>query len=96
MHQQNKCGSAKEHGSAEPTSSSHEPFQSLHEESPLNEFEEMEELWVGAFPTIFLFGRAHGNHSLLNPRQMEHLLLQFTNAAATNRELLFFLFDAKS
>jgi len=69
----NKTNAAqpKKHGSAEPTSSSHEPFQSLCEESPLNEFEEMEELLVGAFPTIFLFGRAYGNHNLLNPRQIQ-------------------------
>jgi len=62
----------------------------------LNEFEEMEELLVGAFPTVFLLGQAYGSKGLMKPNQMEHLLMQHTNAAATNRELLFFLFDVKS
>ena len=32
----------------------------------------------------------------MNPKEMRHLLLQYTNAAATDRELLFYLFDCKS
>jgi len=46
-------------------------FQSKCEESPPNEFEEMEELLVGLFPTIFFFGRACENNSVLNPRQIQ-------------------------
>ena len=63
---------------------------------PVCELTDMHELLVGAFPSVFMLGLSYPRKSLLNPQQMEHLLLQHTNAAATNRELLFYLFDCKS
>ena len=71
-------------------------WKSERDAEPLNEFEEMQELLVSAFPTVFMFGITYKNDSLMNPKQMEHLLLQYTNSAATNRELLFYLFDCQS
>ena len=66
------------------------------EEDPVNEFEDMHELLVSAFPSVFMLGKSYPKKSLLDPHQMEHLLLQHTHAAATNKELLFYLFDCKS
>ena len=64
---------------------------------PMNEFQDMQELLVGAFPQIFLFGKTYTTKtSFPTPQEIEHLLLQYTNAAATNRSLLFYLFDCKS
>ena len=78
--------------------SDHDPdvWQSTREEEPLNEFEDMQELLVGAFPQVFLLGKTYPERSLLNAVQMEHLLLQYTNVAATNRELMFYLYDCQS
>ena len=70
-------------------------LQSEREEEPLNEFTEMEELLTGAFPSVFLFGTAYSSKSTLSSSQVEHLLLQFTNEAATNKELLFYLYDCQ-
>ena len=71
-------------------------LRSTREEEPMNEFEDMQELLVGAFPQVFMLGQTYESNSLLNNVQMEHLLMQYTNAAATCRELLFYLFDCKS
>ena len=71
-------------------------WKSTREENPLNEFEDMQTLLVGAYPWVFLLGKTYPNNSLLNPGQMEHLLLQYTNAAATCRELLFYLHDCQT
>ena len=69
---------------------------SLREEEPMCEFTDMQALLVGAFPNVFMLGRTYPQKNLLSPQEMEHLLLQHTNAAATNRELLFYLFDCKA
>ena len=66
------------------------------EMEPVCSLTNMQELLVGAFPSAFMLGLSYPRKSLLNPQQMEHLLLQHTNAAATNQELLFYLFDCKS
>lgn len=71
------------------------------DEHPLSEFEDLEQLLVGAFPQIFILGIAYkfnkklesGKFTSLSKVHFKHLLLQYTTAAATNRELLFFLFD---
>ena len=79
----------------ENSNGGHTIYKSEREGEPLNEFLEMEELLTGAFPTIFMFGNAYNQKSSLNHCQIEHLLLQFTNAAATNKELLFYLHDCQ-
>ncbi len=57
----------------------------------------MHNLLVGAFPQVFLFGRSYTTKkSFPTPTEIEHLLLQYTNSAATNQSLLFYLFDCKS
>ena len=71
-------------------------WQSKRKSKPLNEFIEMQELLTGAFPFTFLFGKSYECNALITPKQTEHLLLQYTNSAATNLELLFYLFDCKS
>ena len=71
-------------------------WKSTREEDPVNEFQDMGELLIGAFPTVFVLGKTHDCRSLLDAQQMEHLLLQHTHAAANNRQLLFYLFDCKS
>ena len=71
-------------------------WESVRESTPIDEFNEMEELLTSAFPNVFLLGKAYGKKSLMSPAEMEHLLLQHTRAAATDRELLFYLFDCKS
>ena len=55
------------------------------EDDPLNEFEEMQDLLTGAFPTVFLLGKSYTKNSLLNAEQMEHLLCQFTTSAARQK-----------
>lgn len=71
-------------------------WRSERDSEPINEFGEMHTLLVTAFPTVFMFGVTYKTNSLMKPKQMEHLLLQYTNSAATNRELLFYLFDCQS
>ena len=73
-----------------------EILKSVREEDPMDEFSDMQELLVGAFPQVFMLGQTYKRKSLLNHSQLEHLLMQYTNAAATNRELLFYLFDCQS
>jgi hypothetical protein len=48
----------------------------------------------GAFPTVFVLGKAYGRKGgPLTVRQRRHLLHQFTKKAATCRPLLFYLYD---
>ncbi|MGL5934880.1 MAG: hypothetical protein ACRCZI_04580, partial [Cetobacterium sp.] len=64
---------------------------------PIDEFTDMQNLLVGAFPHIFLFGSSYKTKQALpTPSELEHLLLQHTNLPATSRELLFYLYDCKS
>ena len=69
-------------------------FDAPREEVPLNEFTEFKELLTGAFPDVFLFGKTYDKDSLLNAKQLKHLLFQFTNRAGKSKELLFYLYDA--
>ena len=68
--------------------------ESNREREPLSEFDEMEELLTGAFPDVFMFGKTYGRNTFLNAMEWEHLLLQFTDAAATNNELQCYLYDS--
>jgi hypothetical protein len=71
-------------------------WKSRRDSDPLNEFEEMEMILTGAFPEVFLLGKAYGRCKSLTFAQMRHLLCQFTNAAGKSRELLFYLYDVMS
>ena len=68
-------------------------LKSRREEQPIDEFHEFNELLTGAFPQVFPLGMASLRNKRLNKDELEHLLLQHTNAASKNRELLFYLFD---
>ena len=84
---------------SDPTSSIKEvvpSWKSRRDSDPLNEFEEMEMILTGAFPEVFLLGKAYGRCTSLTFQQMRHLLCQFTNAAGRNSELLFYLYDVMS
>jgi hypothetical protein len=53
-----------------------------------------DKLLTAAFPTVFLLGNGYGRKSgTLNMDERYHLLLQYTNNAATTPHLLFYLFD---
>lgn len=66
------------------------------DEVPENEFTAMDKLLPGTFPEIFLLGKAYEKSCLPSKSQIRHLLLQFTNAAATHRQLMFYLFDTQA
>lgn len=72
------------------------PWKVSRETEPGNEFECMDKLLVMTFPHIFLLGKTYDTTSLPNKSQIRHLLCQFTCAAAVDRELIFYLFDAQS
>jgi len=79
------------------------------EEDPLSEFEDSEELLVGSYPHVFMYGKAFGDDSKdktserktaggvgaapIDKKQIEHLLLQYTAHAARSQQLLYYLFD---
>jgi hypothetical protein len=67
-------------------------FKSYREDQPVNTYDELEELLTGAFPHIFMFGKAY-NETSLYTTHFRHLLLQYTTVAAKDKQLLFFLFD---
>jgi hypothetical protein len=66
------------------------------DEVPANEFTTMQDILPGTFPDVFLLGQTYASKGLPKKRQIRHMLLQFTNCAATNRQLLFYLFDTLS
>ncbi|CAB9516444.1 helicase PIF1 [Seminavis robusta] len=69
-------------------------WKSYRDETPVNEFSDMLELLTSSFPQIFLLGNGYSQEGgLLTSIQIEHLLKQYTQAAATNRDFLFYLFD---
>ena len=70
--------------------------QARREDKPLSEFDDMQELLTGAFPTIFILGNTYKTRKMLNPKQLQHLLLQFTNIPAENHQLQCYLFDCRS
>ena len=75
----------------------HQYMKSCREANTINEFEKNDFLLCGAFPSIFMLGKAYpGSNGPLTTSQKRHLLLQFTNAAATNSELIFLLYNQQS
>jgi hypothetical protein len=70
--------------------------RSLRSEHPLNEFSDGESILAGGWPDVFLLGNAQfGRKSSPSDADVKHLLMQFTQAAASNQLLLFYLFDRK-
>ena len=67
-------------------------LKSRREEQPLDEFRKFNELLTGPFPQVFPLGVGSLRNKRLNKDEIEHLLLQHTNAAGKNRELLFYFF----
>ena len=68
-------------------------IKTYRESLPINEFKNNDELLCKAFPFIFIYGKAYGQPAGLNPTEMKHLLNQFTNVPAVNKELGFLLKD---
>ena len=50
-------------------------WTSTREEEPIDEFCDMQELLVSAFPHVFILGKTYNRTSLLNPKEMRHLQL---------------------
>jgi len=74
---------------------SKDEWLSRREGNPLNEYENGDETFAKANPDVCLFGTAYGNSGpTLSKYQIEHLLMQFTTSAASNRPLLFQLFES--
>ena len=70
--------------------------KSMRSENPLSEFDNGESILAGGWPDVFMLGNASlGEKSSPSDAQVGHLLMQFTQNAATNRLLLFYLFDRK-
>ena len=64
--------------------------KSLRSEDPINEFRSSEFLRTAAHPDVFIFGTSYGEKgSTLTAKRVIHLLGQFTNAAACNRNFIF-------
>ena len=64
--------------------------KSAREADPVNEFTDSEWLRAAANPDVFLFGTAYGEKGgTLTERRTIHLLGQYTNAAACNRNFIF-------
>lgn len=70
--------------------------ESRREKYPLNDYENGDETNAKASPDVFMFGTAYGNKGpTLNTYESEHLLMQYTTSAASNRPLIFHLFESK-
>jgi hypothetical protein len=81
-------------GSTEDVPQRRTVFESKRDADPCNEFVMGDSCLTAGFPTTFCLGEAYKQKSgTLNAKQRFHLLNQYTRNAATNRELLFFLFD---
>ena len=61
--------------------------------TPLNEFTENDRLFYSAFPFVFLLGRGLQQVGSVPKAARRHLLLQYTNAAASCARLVHLLFD---
>ena len=70
-------------------------IKSFRDKDPMNEYLTLDEGLVKAHPDVFLFGHAYrgAKSPCLTPKQREHLLLQFTTAAAACQPLIFHQFD---
>ena len=63
------------------------------ERDPINEFSENQKLYLGSFPTLFLFGKGLSSTGSVPQRAAEHMILQYHGHFARNRWLLFALMN---
>ena len=72
-------------------------IQSKRSQDPFNEFYDNHTVITMAHPTVFLLGTLFGHdqetQGSLTRLDRNHMLNQFTNAAATDQDLNFFMFD---
>jgi len=64
-------------------------------ETPLNEFEENNELFLGQFPHLFLLGVTFPTRGTLSQREISHLIYQHTGKFAREPRLIFTLFNQR-
>ena len=62
---------------------------------PLNEFENMDLILYGCFPTLFLFGEGLPSSKSVSDTLARQLLLYHDNRFAENIQFIFYLFNAK-
>ncbi|RKP18517.1 hypothetical protein ROZALSC1DRAFT_15087, partial [Rozella allomycis CSF55] len=60
---------------------------------PINEFRDQADLFYGAFPHLFLFGKGLPKVGHISERHRRHLLLQFHNEQANDHRFIFTLFN---
>ena len=65
-------------------------------DQPINEFVQNDKILSGGFPHIFMYGKAYSKTGSLGMNYVRHLLLQFTNFAATDTELICLLFNQQT
>ena len=75
--------------------STQKQWMSRREDTALNEYDNGDQLLAKGNPDVFLFGTAYSNNSpTLSKYQREHLLMQYTTSAGSNRQLLFQMYDS--
>ena len=68
---------------------------SRREETPLNEYDDGDMILAKANPDVCIFGTAyHSSRPTLNKYETQHLLMQYTASAGSNRNLLCQLFES--
>ena len=65
-------------------------------DQPINEFVQNDKILSGEFPHIFMYGKAYFKTGSLGMNYVRHLLLQFTNFAATDTELICLLLNQQT
>ena len=65
------------------------------DDTPLNEFEENDQLYLAVFPHLFLFGHGVTHKGTLSDASVQHLLHQHTGAFAQDARFLFTAFNQK-
>ena len=65
-------------------------------DQPINEFVQNDKILSGGFPHIFMYGKAYSKPGALGMNHVRHLLLQFSNFAATVTELICVLFNQQT
>jgi hypothetical protein len=62
---------------------------------PLNEFENLDMILYGSFPTLFMFGVGLNSCKTISDTMARHLLLYHDNRFAENIQFIFYLFNVK-
>ncbi|EPZ36432.1 DNA helicase PIF1, ATP-dependent domain-containing protein [Rozella allomycis CSF55] len=65
----------------------------VRDKTPINEFRDQADLFYGAFPHLFLFGKGLPKVGHISERHRRHLLLQFHNEQANDHRFIFTLFN---